>query len=333
MKEGFSILYLNEHDMHEAVSMENMIDAVDEAYHIHHTKNYNMPTRVQVKDDDNTLVVMPCIGDDAFGSKLVTTFPGNKNAPMIHGLFILNSAKTGKVQALMDGAFLTGIRTGAIGGSAIRHLAPHNASALAIIGTGVQGFHQTIAACCVRPITDIYLYNRTPEKRIALQAKLASHLGTDVTIHLCDSAAEASQKADIIVTATTSFQPVLPDDKSLLKGKLLIGIGSFQPAMREFPEAAYSLADQILVDSNDAILESGDLIQPLENQWITKNNIQTMSSFLTQNNTTTKTDNTILFKSTGMALFDIVAANHIFQKAIEKGIGQLLNNREVPFRN
>lgn len=326
------MLYLNEQDIREAVTMQDMVDAIDESYHIYHKKDYTMPTRMQLKDENNTLVVMPCIGDGAFGTKLITTFPDNTEEPTIHGLFILKCETTGKIQAIMDGSFLTGMRTGAIGGSAIRHLAKEDASSIAIIGTGVQGFYQAEAACSQRPIKDIYLYNRTSEKMNSFRESLAPYLESDVTIHLCDSAAEAIQDAQIIITATTSDQPVLPNEAALLQGKLIIGIGSFQPTMREFPQSAYSLATHVLVDSDDAIKESGDLTQPLENKWLEEKNIKTMADFLATDNSTPTSDETTLFKSTGIALFDIVSANKIFQQAVQKETGQVLNNSEPAYQ-
>jgi|SRR5690625_774213 len=322
------MLYLNEHDIRKAINMQDLIDAIDESYQIYHAQDYTMPTRMQLKDEDNTLVVMPCIGDGAFGTKLITTFPNNIDDPTIHGLFVLKCESTGKIEAIMDGSFLTGLRTGAIGGSAIRHLAKANASSIAVIGTGVQGFYQAEAACSERPIQDIYLFNRTMEKIPSFKTKLANHLNSDVNIHICHSAEDAIRHAEIIITATTSNQPVLPNNASLLKGKLIIGIGSFQPSMREFPETAYLLSRHILVDSVDAIKESGDLTQPIENQWLKKKNIFTMAEFLANNNALTDVNETILFKSTGMALFDVVSANKIFNKATTKGVGQVLNNSE-----
>lgn len=322
------MLYLNEHDIRKAINMQDLVDAIDESYQIYHAQDYTMPTRMQLKDEDNTLVVMPCIGDGAFGTKLITTFPNNIDDPTIHGLFVLKCESTGKIEAIMDGSFLTGLRTGAIGGSAIRHLAKANASSIAVIGTGVQGFYQAEAACSERPIQDIYLFNRTMEKIPSFKTKLANHLNSDVNIHICHSAEDAIRHAEIIITATTSNQPVLPNNASLLKGKLIIGIGSFQPSMREFPETAYLLSRHILVDSVDAIKESGDLTQPIENQWLKKKNIFTMAEFLANNNALTDVNETILFKSTGMALFDVVSANKIFNKATTKGVGQVLNNSE-----
>jgi len=316
------MLFLNEKDILEAVTMVDVIDAIDEAYKIYEEQQFNMPVRTQVKETENTLILMPCITDNVIGTKLVTSFPRNTDHPTLHGLIILNCSETGEMKALLDGSFLTGFRTGAIGGSAIRHLAAKGATKLAIIGTGVQGFYQAIAACAERSITDIYLYNRSIEKLEGFKESLTEWVGDKIQLHTTNSVEDAIEHAEIIITATTSSEPVLPDKKYLLENKLVIGIGSFQPDQREFPKALYEVTDKILIDTDDAIEESGDIKIPLDHGWITKDSVQSMSSYLP-----TKSDNGhkgVIFKSTGMALFDVVVADLIYQRAIEKEIGSRL---------
>ncbi|WP_188454571.1 ornithine cyclodeaminase family protein [Virgibacillus oceani] len=320
------MLFLNETAIKNAVSMKDVIDAIDEAYHVYESNHFHMPTRMQVVDKDNTLLLMPCITNNAIGTKLVTSFPNNTKHPVLHGLVILNDHENGEIRALLDGSFLTGFRTGAIGGSAVRHLAKADAAKLAIIGTGVQGLYQAIAACTERPITDIYLYNRSIDRLPAFIESLKPWLAKEIQIHSMESADTAIEYADIIITSTTSKVPVLPENPDLLKNKLIIGIGSFQPTMREFPDVLYRLVDHLFVDTNDAIIESGDIAVPIENGWITNDFIQTMSSqIISKSNITLQRDKTIVFKSTGMALFDVVVANLIYQQALRKGVGIPLN--------
>lgn len=316
------MLFLNESQIRESLTMEEAIDAIDSVYQLYETKEFQMPTRMKLTDDPNALIIMPCLTDAAIGTKLVTSFPSNKQLPTLHGLVVLNSSETGEIQAIMDGSFITGFRTGAIGGSAIRHLAPKEAKKIAIIGTGVQGLYQAIAACAVRPITDIYLYNRTTEKLDSFIDAFQSWDSSPITIHKTNHAEEAAVNADIIITATTSNTPVLPEDPEIFAGKLIVAIGSFLPSMRELPDVLYSMTDQIFIDSHDALVESGDLITPLENHWFQKEQIQTISSFIQQGTVPKyQSDKSIIFKSTGMALFDVIVAQAIYKKAMQKGIG------------
>ncbi|TRM12108.1 ornithine cyclodeaminase family protein [Lentibacillus cibarius] len=320
------MLFLSEQNIKEAVSMKDVIDAVDATYSVYASGEFQMPERMHVQDGDNTLLLMPCFTSDAIATKLVTIFPNNETHPTLHGLVVLSDNETGEVKSVLNGSFLTGMRTGAIGGSAVRHLAGEQTSSLAVIGTGTQGFYQTVAACTERPIEHIYLYNRSQEKIEAFKTAILNWIDSPVQVHPMSSAEEAIRDADIVITATTSKEPVLPDFPDLLKNKLFIGIGSFQPTMREFPQSLYSIADTVMVDTEHAIAESGDIATPLEEGWINKEAITTMSHHVTsESQIYSRKNGTILFKSTGMALFDVVVANLMYQKAQQNGTGTNLS--------
>lgn len=318
------MLFLNENDIKKAVTINDVIEAVDSAYRLYEANQFQMPLRMHVSEKENTLLLMPCFTAGAIGTKLVTLFPNNKHVPMLQGIVILNSSETGEVKGILEGSFLTGLRTGAVGGSAVRHLARKDATKLSIIGTGVQGLYQAVAACSQRPITDIYLYNRSPEKLPEFIAQLENWIETTVHLHPMDTVEEAIKNVDIIITSTSSNDPVLPNEKHLLRNKLVIGVGSYQPSMQEFPEALYELTDTILVDTEHAIDESGDLINPLAQGLIKPSSVQKMSTYILSE-PKPSLGNTTVFKSTGMALFDVVVANTIYQKAMDKGVGTILS--------
>lgn len=319
------MIYLNEKDLRLVISMKEMVDAIDLAYDIYHSGDFAMPTRIQIIDQENTFLVMPSVIKEAIGTKLVTLFPNNTSLPRLHSIMILTSSETGEVKAMLDGTFLTGFRTGAVGGSAVRHLAKEKPQKLAIIGTGVQGFYQAIAACTERTITEIKLYNRTETKLSGFIEKLKDEIDEQIEIIACSSREEAIKDADIIITATNSKTPVLPESPQLLKNKLIIGIGSFQPTMREFPNILYQIASHIFIDTKDAMKESGDICTPFEKHWIKEQTVQTMASFLASGKKIKREQGkSIVFKSTGMGLFDVVVANIIYKKAIELNIGQRL---------
>jgi len=320
------LLYLSEQAIRDAVTMKDVIDAIDATYELYSKNEFQMPERLQVKEGDNTLLLMPSVIENAIGTKLVTIFPNNKEHPTLHGLVILNDSNTGQIKSLLEGSFLTGMRTGAIGGSAVRHLTDESVSKLALIGTGVQGLYQAIAACTERKFTDIYLYNRSPDKIPAFKEELKSWIGEDITLHTATTQEDAVRDAEVIITATTSTEPVLPDDKELLKDKVVIGVGSFQPAMREFPQSLYEVTDKIYLDTEHAIEESGDLIHPLEQGWIKEDQLKNMANFLSDKELVQKKKGrSVIFKSTGMALFDVVVADIIYKKAVEKGVGEKLD--------
>lgn len=314
------MLHFDQNTIDKFASMKDIIDGIDNAYKLYHSGNFHMPTRTQVMNEQNTLVLMPCFTEKYIATKLITVFPENatKNLSTIHGTVVLNCNQTGENKAILDGTYLTAIRTGAIGGSAVRHLAKQNVETLAVIGTGVQGFYQTIAACEERHFKQINVYNRTPGEKITnFIQNLKKALHPDINITAMDTPSEAIKDAEVVIAATNSKEPVLPNDKDLLKNKLFIGIGSFQPDMNEFPEALYDNLAHILVDSNDATKESGDLITPLEKELILQEDIHTMASFIKQPSFDVENeDRSILFKSTGMALFDAVVASTIYEASL-----------------
>ena len=141
----------------------------------------------------------------------------------------------------------------------------------------------------------------------------------DVKLHKAATAEDLLDNTQVVITATTSLNPVLPDDEDLLRGKHFVGIGSYKPAVREFPRALYNLLETIYIDTDHALKESGDLIVPLKNNWINKDRIKTLGKYINQPSPRSETT---FFKSVGMALFDVCAAKLIYEKAKQKNLGQ-----------
>ena len=131
------------------------------------------------------------------------------------------------------------------------------------------------------------------------------------------------EAAETVITATTSSEPVLPNEEGLLRGRHFVGIGSFKPTMREFPEALFHLVSRVFVDTEHASVESGDLAVPLREGWIQRERVVPLGRLLTGAETFADLHReTTLFKSVGMALFDLCAAGLIYRKALVKGLGQ-----------
>ena len=314
------MLHFDQKKIDSCASMKDIIDSIDTAYKVYLSGDFHMPTRTQIDNEENTLVLMPCFTDKYIATKLVTVFPNNaaQSLPTIQGNVILSCNQTGETIATLDGTYLTAVRTGAIGGNAVRHLAKKNVKTLAIIGAGVQGVYQTLAACEERNFEQINVYNRTKGEKVSkFIKKLKAALHSDIKISEKQTPEETIQDADVVIAATNSNDPVLPNDPSLLKNKLFIGIGSFQPKMNEFPSSLYNNIEHVLVDSSDAIKESGDLISPLEKGMISHDDIHTLASFIDNPTFDVESKNkTIFFKSTGMALFDAVSASTIYEAAL-----------------
>ena len=320
------MLYLSADNLLEAVSYEEVMDVIEQAYALELAGAYAMPPRIHLDHLNNTLLYMPCFLDTIFGTKILSLFPANaaKNLPVISGVVMLNDPVTGLPVAILDGAKVTAVRTGAVGGVAVRHTAPIHAGSVGLIGAGVQGYHQVLFACQARKIETVSIYDFSAEKMTALCEQLNRAL-PQIRIKSVKSVEELLEGSEIVITATPSLKPVLPDDEDLLRNKSYIGIGSYKPEMREFPQALYRLVDQVLIDTEHGLEESGDLITPLNNGWIEESQIVRFGSFLAQKDRTACRGKTTLFKTVGMALFDIVVADLIYKNAREKGIGTVLS--------
>jgi len=318
------MIYLTEEDILRAASIDEVLNAIETSMRLYEQKAFHMPQRMGVDYEKNTLLLMPCFIKECFGTKLVTLFPENpeKNVPVLNGIMVLNDAQTGVPLALLNGPALTALRTAAVATVSIHHMAPDKNKKLGIIGAGVQGFYQAWVACAGMNFTDVFVYDLYPEKISVLGEKL-SEMIPDVKLHQAASVEELLENSQVVITATTSFEPVLPDNEDLLAGKHFVGIGSYKPNMREFPQALFNLLKSVFVDTEHAVQESGDIIVPLKNNWLRQEQIMTLGRFLIDDKSLDEVKgSTTLFKSVGMALFDVCASQLIYEKAIQKGLGQ-----------
>jgi ornithine cyclodeaminase len=190
---------------------------------------------------------------------------------------------------------------------------------LGIIGSGVQAYYQALYAASVRELQNIYVFDILADKCRDF-AKLLQERLPKIKAQPAESAEELIKKSDIIVTVTPSSRPVIPDSVELLEGKHFVGIGSYKPTMQEYPRSIFQLLDKIYIDVDFAKEESGDLIIPCKNGWYSEEKIQTLYPAIQENSI--ERNKTTFYKSVGMALFDILVADNIYQKALERNIGQ-----------
>jgi ornithine cyclodeaminase/alanine dehydrogenase-like protein (mu-crystallin family) len=317
-----AMIYLGADTLAKAASTDEIMDAIEQAYAIETAGAFEMPSRIHLDHKKNTLLYMPCFIDNIFGTKMLTLFPDNpaKGKQVINGLVILNDIDSGEPVAILDGAKLTALRTGAVGGVAVRHTTPQNACTAGLIGTGVQGYQQLLFAASARKLKHISVFDLDSDKVRLFCEKISVDL-PGVKISPAGTVEELLSESEIVITATPAEKPVLPDDEKLLQNKSYIGIGSYKPEMREFPRALYNLVDRVIIDTEHGLEESGDLITPLQEGWINRANIMEFGKYLGDKGTHSEELKTRLFKSVGMALFDIVVGELLYRKALEKNLG------------
>jgi len=296
--------------------------AVEKAMIMAEKKEFYMPQRIHLDYNGNTLLLMPCFTPESMATKLLSIFQGNreKKKMVMNGVVVLNDAETGEPIALLNGARLTAVRTGAVGSVGVRYITDPGITTAGIIGLGVQGFHQAIFVCAVRKIQKIIACDINPEIREEFVRQFRFYYPR-IEITLVERIEDMLNQTDLIITATPSKTPVIPDNEEMISGKKFVGIGSFKPDMREFPEALFRNLQYVFVDTDHALTETGDLIDPLNNRWITEDQIVTAGK-LVLGEAKVDRDQTCLFKSVGMALFDLVVSDYIYQKAREEGIGK-----------
>ncbi len=311
------MIFIDSDKIGKAATYNSWINCMENAF-LDEPENYIMPPRAHINFRENTLLLMPCIREDYFATKLVSLFPGNLKTgkEALTGLVVLNDGTTGEPLAIIDGPKLTAMRTGAVGSVAVRHLAPANVKTLGIIGTGIQGIHQTLFACSQRDFSKILIYDINPSGYDRYNAAInKAYPGID--IHIADDTTQLCSESEVIITTTSSVTPVIPDNMELVLNKTIIGIGSYKPGMREFPDAIYSAAKQILIDTTHGISESGDLKYPIDNKLMDPGNIISIARVLKGE---IQAHGTKIFKSVGMALFDLYSAVMVYE-TIEKTAG------------
>ncbi|HCC69671.1 MAG TPA: ornithine cyclodeaminase [Bacteroidales bacterium] len=305
------MIHIQYKEIHSAVSYTGWVDMIEKSFKLEPGKDYIMPLRTHVDFDDNTLLLMPCITENYFSTKLITLFQGNikKGKEPLQGLVILNKRETGEALAILDAPAITAMRTAAVGSFAVRHLSPVDSSNLGIIGLGTQGLHQALFACSERNIQRLIIYDRNTNAYSAFTERFIKEY-PDIEIIIAKNSHHLCENSEIIITATNSGVPVLPDDAQLLKDRTIIGIGSYKKNMREFPDTLYKLADKIYVDSMHGLEESGDLIYPLRKGFLYESDFLIAGQLMKNKKETFSTE---VFKSVGTALFDLLASILVYE--------------------
>jgi ornithine cyclodeaminase len=315
------VRYLSAKDLDDLVPPATLVAAIEQALRDFAQGKVTVAARQHLQREEKTLLSMPVIGATAFGVKLVSVMPGNaaRGLPVTNGLMMLSDGDTGLPQAVLNAAALTAQRTGAVGAVGLKWTTPADVDRVGIIGTGVQGTWQAIFACAVRPIRTVCFVARSEDGARRFVDAVTSHAPA-VTLMRCRDAEELVRQCPVVIAATTSKQPVLPEDDTLLEGRHFISVGSFRPAMQELPTAVYRLAQHAVIDSDAARHEVGDLINPVAAGVVREDQVYHLATLITGERTVDVRRTTVL-KTVGMALYDLYAAGAFVAEAERVGRG------------
>lgn len=326
------MLFLNAEDIRKIFTVRDAIESNREAFVLQAQGHVALPVRTNfaIREGDISSFMPACATSYPLaGIKIVSTYASNatKNLPAVNATVLLLDPETGATDALLDGTELTRLRTGAVSGLATELLANADAQVGALFGTGGQAAMQAEAMLAVRPLREIRVFDVDPARAadfIRRTAPLAERCGARFIA--ASSPAAAVDGADVITTVTTSARPVF--DGSLAKpGAHINAVGAFQPHKRELDGTLVTRADRIFIDNWEACMaEAGDLLIPMREGGLAREDIAGELGELILGRVPGRTDNAqiTLMKTVGFGTLDIVAAHRALRKAVEAGVGTLL---------
>jgi alanine dehydrogenase len=323
------IRFLNASDVRQSLPMELAIEAMKDAFAQLSKGKATVPMRshIELKQHNGITLFMPALLHESsdMAIKIASVFPNNieRGQPTINALVIAIDTETGIPIAVMEGASLTAIRTGAASGAATDLLAREDATVVAIFGSGVQARTQLEAVCTVRKIQEVRVFSLDEPGARAFIEEMSGLGPIPKNICIVSSPPDAISKVDIICTATTSSTPVF-EGKDLEPGTHINAVGSFTPEMQELDIETVKKS-LVVVDSREAaLIEAGDLIIPIERGEIKPEWIYAEIGELVRSTKPTRTDpdQITLFKSVGIAVQDAISASRVLTRAQEIGLGK-----------
>jgi ornithine cyclodeaminase/alanine dehydrogenase-like protein (mu-crystallin family) len=300
------------------VPIGDMVDAVEAAFRDVAAGNDRSPLRTHVPLEHGDLLLMPGVRAGASGTsvKLVTVTPGNasRGLPTVQAVITWFDGMTGEPMALLDGPAVTAMRTGAASGAATRLLARPDASTLTVIGAGAQAEWQVRSVLAVRPIQRVLVCSRSDASRAALAKRIGAGSGLEVRPE--PDVEAAVRAADVVCCATTSDEPVF-DAEWLRPGTHVNGIGAYRLGMIEMPPELFGVATTVAVDSRQAAMaEAGDLVAAIERELVAEAAVVEIGTIGREWAETRDPQAITAFKSVGLAIQDVAAAELIVARLL-----------------
>lgn len=320
------MLFLSQNEVKKILPLKDIkkvILAVEKAFFDYAISKVEMPAKLYLsfKKFDGDLRIMPCWSETLFlaGTKLVNVHPRNpqKNLPTVMAVIILHDPKNGIPLAMMDGTWITALRTGAASAVATKYLARKEAKTLGVVGAGFQALTQIVAISKVRKIKEIFVFDIKKERIKKLAKLLAKE-----KIKIKEEKLEKVCQCDILTTVTPARSPVVKKEW-IRPGVHINAIGADAPGKQELDSEILREA-KIVVDSFEQVRHSGEINIPLKEGIITKEKILGQLGEIIANKKRVREEekDITIFDSTGLAVQDLYTAHIVYKMAKNKKIGR-----------
>ncbi len=326
MQERFPLRLIKSSEIKQHFTMTEAIDAMEEAFMSLSSGKSFIPQRYVTTYGEKplNLLLKPVFVESTKKAsiKILTQKEAGAidNIPAIIGVVMLIDTLTGEILSIMDGEYLTALRTGAASGLATKYFSKENADTLAIFGCGAQGRTQLEAVAAVRNISKIWVFDRN----INTAQSFISEIKTKVNVNIeIGKNLNILNTCDIICTATNSEKPLFLK-KHLKKGVHINAIGSYKANMQEIDPEILQNASIYVDQKKGCLLESGDFIKPIKAGLFNADHIKGEIGDYALGNIAGRNseDEITLFKSVGVAIQDFSVAHKIYEKSIAESFGQ-----------
>jgi ornithine cyclodeaminase/alanine dehydrogenase-like protein (mu-crystallin family) len=317
------MLILSRDDMKRVLDERELFEALKAGFQMLSAGEWKVPLRtvIEMPKHDGIGLFMPsyCAALGATGLKLVTVMNSNpsKNLPLIHSNYLYVSAETGEVLSLMDAEVLTGLRTAVTSALVTDLLGKSDGRTMAIFGTGVQAWNHVSTFIKLFSIAEVLVYGLSEQ----LSEDFALRIERELRRPARRAVMPELKRAEIICTCTTNCEPMF-ELRHLRSDVHINAIGAYRPHTREIGSDVVSKATIIVDTYEGALNEAGEIVIALKEGAISRSSVYgTIDELVSGSKPSPEDTGITLFKSLGMALEDLVAADLAYRRAREKGIG------------
>ncbi len=319
-------LILSGPDIEKLITMPSALRIAEQAFRAKAQGRIQMPAKIYLRLDkyQGDFRAMPAYieGVEACGIKWVNVHPENKKhgLPSVMAMIIINDPKTGLPLAVMDGTYITNLRTGAAGGIAAKYLARENSSRIALVGCGAQAQTQLMALSEIFDLETVFLYDCV-KSQPEIFLKKTRYLG--LRMSALENIPDCLKNADIVVTTTPSRKPIVKP-QWIEKGTHINAIGADAPGKQELETGILKKA-KVVVDDITQAIHSGEINVPMTRKTITRKNIHAdLGDIITgKKQGRASREEITVFDSTGLAILDVAIADFVWRQAIKEGAGKM----------